>query len=262
MKRRLNYTGRIKLPVKCVSITLNVEDDEVKSFNADIDLVGYKLPSKAKVYVEVYHKTEFRRFDFGTVKKIRSNVDTDLSSIAYGYNLKFRLTVVDETGEHGLILAHADRVRPKSDVDKKEILPVEFRDIGQQVWKISYEDLEDAPVLILNNNIPDIKNLARKDPQFFVTVYPSVIKEVLMHMIFVRGVDSPSDPSTEWHKDWIIFAKSQLVGVEVPQVLDPDNDGFNGMEVAEWIQGVVEEFSESRSEWKSFIKKLDFGDES
>lgn len=256
MKRRFNYTGRSRIPRQKISVILNKDGESAKSFTATIDLNGMNLPREAKVYVEAYHKTDVRRYDFGTVDDIIPPRNTGLATLAYSQNLKFRVLVVDESGHHGLILAHADRIKLVSDVDTKSILPVEFRDLGKQIWLIEFAGDEDAPILVVNKNIPNIENMAKSNPQFILHVYPAVIREVLTHMIFVDRVDSLSDPSVDWHGDWVNFARKILPGAGPPEVLDPQSDNFVEEDVMDWINKVVEEFCASRNEWSSYISQL------
>ncbi|MBU0596635.1 hypothetical protein KKA94_00540, partial [Patescibacteria group bacterium] len=67
MKRRFNYTGRGRIPQEKISIILNKKENSVSSFTATIDLSGMGLPPEAKIYIETYHRTEYKSFDFGTV---------------------------------------------------------------------------------------------------------------------------------------------------------------------------------------------------
>lgn len=257
MRRRLNYTGRKRISKKDVVITLNKEDENLRSFNAKINLFGKKLPSKSKVYIETYHKTDVKRFDFGKVGKIKNNVDIDLSDIPQGYNIQFRMLVVDETEQEGLILAHANRIRLKSEDNKKPLLPVDFRDLGQQVWNIRYEEDYDGPVLILNDKIPNCKNLYR-DPQFIISVLPAVLKEILLRIFFIDKTESTSDISVEWHNDWIEFAKSVIPGEEIPEVEENINRDKRE-EIESWINKAVAEFCQARKEWKYYIREKEIG---
>lgn len=256
MKRRFNYTGRMRIPRERISIILNKNGDTIKSFTVDIDLTGLNLPSNAKVYVEAYHRTENKRFDFGTVENITSPINTSLAELAYTENLKFRVLVVDESLQHGLILAHADKIRPELATDKRSILPVEFRDIGHQIWRIDFSGEEGAPILIFNRHIPNIENIARSDARFFMFVYPVVIREVLTHMIFIDGIESVHDPSIEWHKEWLDFIK-RILPDPPPDILDPRDDAFDEDAVNSWIDRVIEEFCATRKEWYEFLDRLE-----
>ncbi len=256
MKRRINYTGRRKIPREKISIIWNKDNNSVRSFSANINLDGFNFSPDTKVYINAYHKTEVKRYDFGTAANIVPPRDTGLAGFAYPENLKFRILIVDESGQHGLILAHADRIRPLSDMDTKSILPVDFIDLGQQIWRVDFEGDGGSPCLAINRNIPNIETIVKSDPQFIMYVYPAVIREVLTHMIFVDGVESPSDPSIEWHGDWLDFSRRVLPGEGPPENLNWREDDFESDATREWINKVVEEFSASRNEWRKFIKRM------
>jgi len=256
MKRRFNYTGRGRIPREKISIILNRDGNSAKSFSANIDLTGMNFPPDAKVYVEAYHRTEVSRYDFGTAENILPDESCELTTLAYGENLKFRILVVDETEQCGLILAHADRIKIVSEVDKKPILPVDFRDIGQQIYLVEFTGDEGSPVLIINSKIPNIENIARSDPQFIMHVYPTVIKEVLTHMIFVDGIESFFDPPIDWHRDWLKFSERVLPIENPPEILNPEDTNFEAEDVESWVNRVVEEFCASRSEWSLYISQL------
>lgn len=256
MKRRVNYTGRQRIPRENIEINLVRDDDIIRSFDAIISFDDFDFPDDAKVYIDAYHRTEFLRFNFGTVDDRENPRSTALSSLAYGANLKFRLLVVDESGKHGLILGQADRISPEKEADRKSILPVDWKDLGKQIWRIEYTEHEGGPILYFNGKIPNIKNISMSDPQFFICVYPSVIREVLTHIVFVDGVDSPSEPSIDWHADWIRFARIILPGREHPEILDPGVEDFNSEDAKKWIDDVVEEFCDSRKEWDKYISQI------
>jgi hypothetical protein len=92
-------------------------------------------------------------------------------------------------------------------------------------------------------------------------VYPAVIREVLKHMIFVEGVDSPGDPSVDWHRDWLEFTKIILPSETHPETLKPQDDNFDREIVLNWIGRMVEEFCYSRNEWTQYILQLKGGEQ-
>ncbi len=258
MKRRFNYTGRKKILREKISITLNRDGNTIRSAIVQLNLGRMNLPPDASVYVETYQRmVESRIYPLGTVNDGKIARTLNLSGTGYGENLKFRIYVVDETNTRGLILAHADRIKPERDIDREAILPVEFRDIGQQIWKVVYDgDEGGAPVLILNSKIPNIETISKNDPQFIVFVYPAMLREVLTHMVFVDGIDSLSEPETEWHKDWLDFARRIRGEDPIDEILSGDGEVSDKEEAKNWIHRVVEEFCNQRIEWRDYIQQL------
>lgn len=236
MKRRLNFTGRKRIPLQRVSLNL-VEHNGRRSFDARLDLNDLGLAEHAAIYVEAYHKTDYMRYSFGTVGQPRRPVSTELGSLGRIDNLRFRVKVVDESGARGLVLAVADRLRPSIPTQIRAILPVEFKELGNQIWRLSFDGGE--PILEFNVAMPFIRERARTDYRLFFYVYPAVLREILIHMIMIEGISDAGEVE-DWEKDWLDFAKHY--GGESPEVLDPQRDDFDEVEVRRWIETVVTEF--------------------
>ena len=256
MKRRLNYTGRKKIEKEIVFISFKRQNGKVTDFAVNkLDINNLNLPSNAKVYVEAYYRTELKRFDFGTAGSISNPSPCDLRDMAYPENLKFRILAVDPMDDK--LLAHADRISPEEPAKKKPILPVEFSDLGNEIWRVKYEGDEGSPILVINSKIPNIQNIAKQDAQFLIYVYPHVIREVLTYMVFVDEVDSTTEPSTNWHGDWLNFIKH--FGVQIPETLDKeDKENFNEEEALKWINDSVRAFCNSYSnKFEECIRKTE-----
>jgi hypothetical protein len=256
MKRRLNYTDRKKIKRENVSINFIRQNGAVVAFAINkLDLSDLLLPPQAKVYVEAYYRTELKRFEFGTLGSISNPSPCDLRGMAYPENLKFRILVVDPSD--GKLLAHAHRISPEEPAEKKPILPVEFSDLENEIWRVKYEGDRGSPILIINSRIPNIQNIAKRDAQFLIYVYPQVIREVLTHMVFVDGVDSTTEPDTDWHGDWLKFVR--LLGVEIPETLKKDDKNFRrGEDALRWINDSVSAFCNTHSnKFQDYIHKLE-----
>ncbi len=254
MKRTFNYTGRQKIKRERISINFIRVNGSVVSFALDrLDLDDLNLPSNARVYVEAYYRTELKRFDFGTVSNRSNPPSCDLTDLAYSENLKFRVIVVDTAS--GKILAHADGISPEASAERKSILPVEFKDLGNEIWRVEYEGDGQAPILCINNRITNIQNIASQDSQFLIYVYPAVIREILTHMVFVDNVDSTTEPSTDWHGDWLRFIRQ--LRVEPPETLNKENDNFDNERSLQWINRAVEAFCNTHStKFQEYLQRL------
>jgi hypothetical protein len=113
MIRRLNYTGRRKIPRESVRISL-YRNGSVGEFDAFIRTDGLELPLSARVFVEAYHKSDWMRFDFGAVGEPVIPQDRKLTKFYDGARILFRVKVVSTDGETGKILAEVDRLTPLS----------------------------------------------------------------------------------------------------------------------------------------------------
>lgn len=260
MKRRLNFTGKKKIPAKNIQIQIIRDNGVIKTFDAKINLRTMDLPQDAAVFVEAYYRLNRKRFNFGTVGTIIQPPDTGISDLGKTENLSFRVKVVEKSGKYGLILAEADTIRPKGetgpDSQIQSILPSEFgSDLGQQIWRLRYDSQE--PILEFNKNIPNIRSLAKSDTGFFFYVYPQVIRELLTYMLLVEFVD-PLDPAEEWQKNWLDFART-VYPENYPDQWKRDIPESKG-EILAWIENVVTDFSMSHAGvWDRFLKSFDGG---
>jgi len=243
MLRRFNFTDRKRIQKSSINISLYGEKDEIKAFNAAIELSNLNLPKDARVYVEAYYRMmQSQRYEFGTVDKISQPKDNSLGLLGLTESLKFRVFVVDENGK---ILALSENIGIKRDLKKTSLLPVQLTDLDHLLWKIRMEGDEGAPILELNERIQAIKTVAAHDPRFIHSAYPAVVREILMHMAVIEDIDFGS-PELEWQKNWILFSERIFTAPPEGRFEDAKE------EIIEWIDGVVQAFSAFR--------KRDWGD--
>jgi len=233
MIRRFNYTGRRKIPRSRVRIRL-AEEDGRRRFDAEIALDGLELPEEASLFVEAYHRSACRRFDFGTVGTPRALPDRWLDGMAVRRPL-FRVKVV--LMEHGIgrIVAAADRVVPQeSETDpeaRQPLLPVEYEDLGDRIWILDLDS--DWPRLRLNHRVDGIREAARSGPDFLTLVYPEVLRAILARALAEDRFDPDCDDD-DWGTLWLRFACRELGRPRPPW----ERDG--GRE--EWIEDAVNAF--------------------
>lgn len=256
MKRTINFTARKKIPKDCYVIkVLRNSDGHVIGLRSgtQVDLSGLGLPDGCEVYIQIYRRSDSITIPLeeGQDHKYRLIRDKELGDIALGDSPLFRIVAVDEDGR---VLAHARGLRVKEALQRRSLLPVEFVELGRLPWKLIIEG-EEGPVLLINKNIPNIDVHANKNPLFCMLVYPQVLRQILFHMVFVNRLDDLEDPSVEWHRRWLRFAQFIVGKEETPAIRDANED-----EWLEWIDKVVEEFCNRRSDWwKGLASELDGG---
>jgi hypothetical protein len=75
-------------------------------------------------------------------------------------------------------------------------------------------------------------------------------------MVFVDGIDSTTEPSTDWHGDWLKFVR--LLGVEIPETLNKNDENFSEEDVLRWINDTVTAFCNYyRNRFEEYIRKLE-----
>jgi len=136
MIRKFNYTGRKKIKRSNVRIDLMRDSNGQRFFSSGLKLDDLELPLNAHVYVEAYHRSGYRRFDFGTVGDRKIPPDRQLKTISDSAIPLFRVKVVDKSTSHGRILASVDKVRPENidniPAGSQSLLFVEYDDLGNR----------------------------------------------------------------------------------------------------------------------------------
>lgn len=243
MIRRLNYTGRRKIPRGRIVVRLSDAGDEHYAFQADFDLAGMDFPADAQVFIEAYNSVSWMRFDFGVVGARRNPDDLRLVEVTRHPMPKFRLKVVDRSEDVGRLLGVADKLvplRPKQDETRRQsLLPVDFRDLGDEVWRL---DLSDWPVLELNYRIEGIGEAARAGSDFLGLVYPQVVRDILREIVIEQEQFDPDFDDSDWTCLWLRYV-CQLSGVAPPP------SGYSEAarrERIDWIEDAVQAFSQAR----------------
>jgi hypothetical protein len=254
MIRRLNYTGRKRIPRENLRIGI-FRSGDVDEFDAVVRCDGLHLPASARVFVEAYHKSDWMRFDYGSVAEPAIPRDRRLTAFYRGARVLFRVKVVSSGKDSGKILAEADRILPMgpdSERERDPLLPVRVVDgMEEQIWRVGWEN---GPILELNRREPEIKRLIVSDARFKWLVLPQVLRSVLVR-ILAEGGEEDDDPLGDGvEKRWMDFALS-LHPVPPPKSADRD------MEFVEnWVDDVVAAFCARHrvlDDWKWALKPRD-----
>jgi hypothetical protein len=249
MIRKFNYTGRKRIPRSKVNIEIVPGMNGPTTFEASIDLTGLNLPKSADVFVEAYRRSFFKRFHFGTVSRITPPADRSLIDLDPRALAMFRVKVV-EAASKGRILAVADKIIPRRAeeelANKICLLPVDFVDLGQSIWRLDLAG--DWPSLQLNIQIDNIREIARSDTHFLSLVYPEVVRQILHKIIVEEDHTDPETDPDEWMSQWLIFAS--LLGVKQ---LPPSGDSEPILQdKLKWIDDTVEAFGSSNKILEKF----------
>lgn len=253
MRKRLNYTGRKKIPQRLVSVSLR--KTEPRSFGVEWD--NLKLPPSGAVYVEAYSSGSptVMRFPWGTVGSPAPPAETSLTDVD-GESVSFDLKVVDESESIGRLLGVCRNIRPRAPdeaVDEQSgrlsILPVNPVDLGDRVWRMSFA--HDWPWLEVNNQIPGIMELVRHDQRFFALVFPEIVRRILVEIVLTRGISRPDDTESEWQSLWLRW------GIHWhPDGISPEEDEDAVDAKVEWIERVVESFCRRHAVRDKFMQSL------
>ena len=238
MIRHFNYTKRQALPAGAVSIQLHPGAD-APTFDAQLDFSGLALPPDARVFIEAHYKSSYQRFDWGKVSSPQAPAIRLLDEVDRGSTVLFRVKVVDASGTLGRIVAERDDSGGEPDgvgaAARESILPVNFKDLGQEMWRLVLDD--GGPILEVNN-FPGAQAIARGDPMFIGLVIPEAVRQVLYRIVLEDAWDGASE-ATGWQAKWLRFASS--VSGESPPGPGTDEEARE-----EWVNRIVRSFCEKR----------------
>ncbi len=250
MIRKLNYTGRQKIQRSKAQVDVFRNEVGERVFDLQLNIDGLRLPGNARIYVEAYHRSGYQRFDFGTVKQIRSPLDRRLTRLSNSAIPLFRIKVVDTSATHGRILASVDKIRPQrvdnEPADSQTLLHVEFDDLGNRIWELDLEG--DWPTLRLNAEAEEISLIASSDYRFLSLVYPEVVRQILTRILIQDDHTDPECNDEDWPTLWLRLA-SALPGMEPPPQEEKTKRG-------RWIEEAVEAFAVKYNMMEKFNKSM------
>ncbi|MBX2905167.1 MAG: hypothetical protein KF744_03960 [Taibaiella sp.] len=252
MIRKFNYTNRKKIPHEFIDISLSIVAGATH-FNASINFPENSFPENAKVYIEPYYGPSYLRFDFGTVKNTIQPSATDIGELKrISDKVYFRIKVVDESVENGLLLGFADKIPTVDDGDpdgRTSILYVNAVEMDtNEVWRVNFStDPDGMPILEVNRSIDGIRELAKNDAYFFALVYPSAIRQILRKVIDDGDFDDSSDT---WSAKWVKFCRTTLGVTSLPRSKD------NEEECEAWADSAVRAFCKRYKTLEGYKKQL------
>jgi len=253
MIRRLNFTGRRRIPRSAVLVRLLPGAQGIWTFDAKFTLDELSFPLESSVFVEAYNATSYMRFDFGTIGQPVTPEERSLTEITESPLPKFRLKVVDRSERHGQLLGVADRLVPlradETVEQQQSLLPVEFHDLGDRIWRL---DLSDWPVLQLNRRIADLSEIARSADWFLGLVYPEVVRRILYTAVVELDQTDPDFDESEWTCLWLRYVCA-LPGVGAPP---PGESEDARQRQREWIDEAVQAFSRARDARERFERAV------
>lgn len=249
MIRKFNYTNRTKVNRDDLSISIQTVGSKAH-FTATINSENLNFPESAKVYIEPYYGPNYLRFDFGTIKDLKQPTSTDISELKqFSDKIYFRIKIVDESQDNGLLLGFADKLPLSDDSDPENrssilvVNPVQMD--SNEIWRLDFEsDSEGAPILEVNKSIEGIKELAKTDIRFIALVFPAAIR------IILRRIEEEGFEEDGWSSDWIKFTQIVL-GIPESPSKESGNDA-----VSQWIEDCVKAFCLKNRTFENYLKSL------
>lgn len=244
MRRRFNYTSRMRILEKDIAITL-AEEGGRKRFNANLDLSDYGLPEDAPIFIEAYDRFTIEHFAYGTAGNPSPERPCFIDGFSDSDSFRFRIKVVSSS-ERSKILALAKSISPiqneKEEAPTKSLLRTATAPLYGKVWKLEFSETEN-PILYIDDSIEAGISLPRQDPFFQALVFPTVIEPVLRWILKdseYRPTGDP-DPDDEWKEQWLEFAASLPGSRPLPVDQEVEDDTLDS-----WIDDCARLYSASQ----------------
>jgi len=239
VKRRINSTGRIRIPHERVSVALLPhESDGIPRAQAELELEGLRFPEGSALVIEAYQRmTTNMRFDCGTVAEPAVPETLVLEDIDPAAPVLFRLKVVDCDEHPGRLLGAANRLRPNVDDSpdsRSSLFPIERRELHSEIWKV---DMSDGPTLLLNYNIPNFTAMIQKDPLIQGLLLPAALRIVLEAIVQDPTLEEDEDDT--WKARWLRFCREELNLGDDPAECEDDDAKRT------WVDDAVRAFCKS-----------------
>lgn len=245
-KKRINSTGRKRINRESIDIRLlTAVPGQPLQAKASLDIAALGFPGSATVAIEAYHRSSGMRFDCGTIDALAIPVMV-LDQIDQGGNILFRVKVVDNDNEQGKLLGSAERIQPRSDdadEGQRPLLPVQYRDLGAEVWKVDIVH-GGRPTLIINSRMTGFSHRLQDNPLVQGLLLPAVFRIILERITSGSDTGDEDEDESGWVDDWLKYCKAEF-GADDPDDLDPERKH-------DWVEDLIKKFCDK----KSFIKRI------
>ncbi len=249
IKRQFNYTDRAKIPRTGVKLRVVALKDApphviVDDFGLSELKVGHDKEEwdHAQVVLEANRHTtsSFTRLVVGSVADVVGRAAPQLTAPLNDFdaptNIIFTVKVVSRTGSR--LLAEAKNVKAaEDDAQKDELLKVLAHDLGQEPWRLTWEE-GTGPLIHVNRRILGHDNFLTRDPFMQGVVIPTALRMVLQRLARDRVLRMEM-----WSKPWLRFAAEYGPG-EMPDE-DDGGDAPDWTEVDHWVNQVLASYSEN-----------------
>lgn len=240
LKKTLNWTDRVRIPQAAVRMELQAADDvpevAVSSFGLDALNVPHAEEEwrSALVVLEARTTNFFDRAEVGHVHEVRVKSPIQYRGVLKSFkgvdgfdDILFTVKVI--SNKDGRLLAEGKNLRAGEEpAEREELLPVKCVDLGQQPWRVSWE--QGGPVLEVNSRLQDADGFLARDQLTKGVVAPAAFRMVLLRL----AMDDQARED-EWSKPWQRFI-ARLGSETYPEV------GEDFSMVDEWVDRVVGAF--------------------
>lgn len=247
LKRQFNYTARVKIPKQLVKMRMFdmpsapprivVDDFGIGQLSVPHETQGW-LGARVVLEANRHTTSSFSRIDAGAVADIVGRAGPVYSGTLEAFdtpeNIVFTVKVV--CAQSGRLLAEAKNLRiDEEQAQRHELLKVQEHDLGEEPWRLKWEDGIGPLILVNKRLIGDRDNFLTRDAYMQGAILPTVTRMVLMRLLM-----DPDQQQQPYGKEWLNYA-AEYAPSEPPRA---DDGQLDWMEAERWVDEVTMGFSE------------------
>lgn len=193
MLQKINFTGRIDLPMDVLDAHVRVEGSRSILY-LEWNLSGFKFDTKAEIWIEIRRagSYEYRREFLTNFKRGNTEASVDVSNMTDPMNLRLRLKVIlDENGKR-LLVGNLDNFVPRVPKDsnkQKGFLKIIKDDSLEVPWCVRINMGE--PFLVISGKKNTYAVLKEQSPVFIPSILPEVVRQIHVWAVNDRDRENP-----------------------------------------------------------------------
>jgi hypothetical protein len=221
MLQKINFTGRIDLPMDVLDAHIGIEGSRSILF-LEWNLSGFKFDKDAEIWIEIRRagSYEYRREFLTNFKRGNTEARIDVSNMTDPMNLRLRLKVILDKQGKRLLIGNLDNFVPRVPKDQskqKGFLKIIKDDSLEVPWCVRVHMGE--PFLVISGKKHNYAVLKEQTPVFIPSILPEVVRQIHIWAVNDRDRENP-----EVYGKW----KNFLIGLGGNEKLfDSDLDEFD-----------------------------------
>lgn len=241
MKRTFNYTNRRRIDRKHIQIRLVDSTPEGSTIAVTAELADYQFPITAKAFIEARAESAFarRELEHPFAPFWHDQYLIDEFAITDATQFYFRIVEAESSGR---LLGFAEDIRLANPSDliteHDALLPVWWRDTGQEVWRLEFETSA-GPTLYISKALQANFAQFANDPMFVACVVPQAFRRILFFALSEDDAQDVTDPES-WFYEWYRWMMSLS---ELKPLASELEDGIHDDRKEDWINETVYGFS-------------------
>lgn len=250
MSPTFNYTERLRIYQKDVSVRVQELADGAKEVQMRADLSSYDFPFDAQARVTANTSSSSWVLFEGRVRDLLTPRRNRVIDVEDWHSVQFRLRV-SEMGSGKLLGTTARFKLDAVDEDSSGLLTVGKGQTGELPYKLELS-WHSSPTLVISSALWDERHQLRENVIFRSIMLPDVLRQVLRFAVVDAGMYEDGTSESNWFGDWLEWMDS-FEGLEGFSDSLQDLGEDTEAQLA-WIEDAISAFASSPV--NQFVDKL------